>query len=191
MSTAHKLATYDDLLAYPEDVKAEVLGGEIYVQPSALPDHCHAQFALGHFIGGPFHGYGDGPGGWWILPEIDVRLGPHDIVRPDVAGWRRARLPHPWGTRPIDVVPDWICEILSPSTERFDRVRKQQLYARHGVPYYWLVDPAERVLEAYVLDADHWRIAGTYDDTAVARVPPFDAIELPVGRLFPPAPPSS
>lgn len=189
MSTARKLATYDDLLAYPEDVKAELLGGEIHVQPAALPRHGRVQLALGRLVGGPFDGDTEGPEGWWILPEVDIRLGPHDVVRPDLTGWRRPRLPDPWNTRPIDVVPDWICEILSPTTEKLDRVRKQQLYARHGVPYYWIVDPAERVLEAYVLDAGQWRIAGAYDDTALARIPPFDAIELAVGRLFPPEPP--
>nr|WP_276600063.1 MULTISPECIES: Uma2 family endonuclease [unclassified Nannocystis] len=188
VSIARKLATYDDLLAYPSEVKTEIFAGEIHVQPSALPGHGRAQLALGRFIGGPFDGDADGPDGWWILQEIDVRLDPHNVVRPDVVGWRRARLPNPWNTRPIDVVPDWICEVLSPSTERIDRVRKQQLYARHGVPHYWLVNPIERVLEAYVLDGAQWRIAGTYDDTALARIPPFEAVELPVGRLFPPLP---
>ncbi|MFZ6182250.1 Uma2 family endonuclease [Nannocystis pusilla] len=188
MSTARKLATYDDLLAYPSEVKAEIFAGEIHVQPSALPGHSRAQRSLSHFIGGPFDDDTQGPQGWWILIEIDVRFGAHDVVRPDLVGWRRTRLPDLPHIRPIDVVPDWICEVLSPSTERVDRVRKQQLYARHGVPHYWLVDPIERVLEAYVLDGAQWRIAGTYDDTALARIPPFEAVELPVGRLFPPLP---
>ncbi|MCY1060669.1 Uma2 family endonuclease [Nannocystis sp. SCPEA4] len=190
MATARKLATYDDLLAYPSEVKTEIFDGEIHTQPSPLPGHGRAQLALGRYVGGPFDGDTQDPDGWWILQEIDVRFDGHNVVRPDVVGWRRARLPDPWGMRPIDVVPDWICEVLSPSTEKVDRVRKQHLYARHGVPYYWLVDPAERVLEAFVLDGAQWRIAGTYDDTALARIPPFDAIELPVGRLFPPLPPS-
>ena len=189
MSTARKLATYDDLYAYPSEVKTEIFDGEIHIQASTLPGHGRAQLALGRFVGGPFDDDTQGPDGWWILLEMDVRFDAHNVVRPDVVGWRRARLPEPWDMRPIDVVPDWICEVLSPSTEKVDRVRKQQLYARHGVPYYWLVNPAERVLEAYVLDGAQWRIGGTYDDTALARVPPFDAIELPVGRLFPPLPP--
>ncbi|PCC72051.1 Endonuclease, Uma2 family (restriction endonuclease fold) [Nannocystis exedens] len=189
MSTARKLATYDDLLAYPSEDKTEILDGEIHVQPSPRAGHSRAQRSLSHFVGGPFDDDTQGPDGWWILIEIDVRFDAHNIVRPDVVGWRRARLPEPWDMRPIDVVPDWICEVLSPSTAKIDRVRKQQLYARHGVPHYWLVDPSERVLEAYVLDGPQWRIAGTYDDTALARVSPFEAIELPVGRLFPPPPP--
>lgn len=186
MSTARRLATYDDLLALPEDVKAELLAGEVHVQPGPLPGHARAQRALGRFVGGPFDDDRDGPEGWWIFTELDVRFGPHDVVRPDLSGWRRARLPDPWRARPIDVVPDWVCEILSPSTERIDRVTKQRLYADHGVAHYWIVDPSERVLEAYVLDRGQWRIAGTYDDTAVVRIPPFEAIELAVGRIFPP-----
>ena len=187
---APKRATYDDLLALPDDVHAEVLGGEVIVKPSTLPRHGHVQGALSRFIGGPFHhddGRG-GPGGWWLIPEVDVRLAAHDIVRPDLAGWRRPRLPEPWGTRPIDVVPDWICEILTPSNQAHDRVRKRHLYARHGVPHYWLVDPEERTLEALRLVDGLWVDAGSHDETAVARVPPFDAIELEVGRLFPPPP---
>nr|WP_276605008.1 Uma2 family endonuclease [Nannocystis sp. RBIL2] len=159
------------MLAYPSEVKAEIFAGEIHVQPSALPGHSRAQRSLSHFIGGPFDDDTQGPEGWWILIEMDVRFGAHDIVRPDLVGWRRTRLPELPDIRPMDLVPDWICEVLSPSTERIDRVRKQQLYARHGVPHYWLVNPIERVLEAYVLDGAQWRIAGTYDDTALARIP--------------------
>ncbi|MDC0721571.1 Uma2 family endonuclease [Nannocystis bainbridge] len=189
MSTARKLATYDDLLADPSEAKTEIFDGEIHVQPSPLAGHGRAQLALGRFIGGPFDGDRRGPGGWWILAEMDVRFDVHNVVRPDVVGWRRSRLPDPWNSRPIDVVPDWICEVLSPSTAKIDRVRKRQLYARHGVPHYWLVDPIDRVLEAFVLDGAEWRLAGTYDDTDIARIPPFEAIEIPLEELFPPLPP--
>ncbi len=186
MATAAKLATYDDLLALPEEVRAEVLGGELVTQPSGLPEHGRLQAGLGRFLGGPFDFDDGGPGGWWIVAEIDVRFGPHDITRPDVAGWRRERLASPWGKRPIDVVPDWICEILSPSSITRDRVYKQRLYARHGVPFYWLIDPAARTLEALALEGGRWVVVGAHDATAVVRVPPFDAVELPLGRLFPP-----
>lgn len=188
MQPARKLATYADLLALPEAVHAEVLAGEVIVQPSALPRHSHVQRALSSFIGRPFDdddGRG-GPGGWWILLEVDVRFDPHDIVRPDVVGWRRPRLPNPWDERPIDVVPDWICEIVSPSNQAHDRVRKRQLYARHGVPFYWIIDPAERTLEALRLVDGVWTDAGSHDATSTARIPPFHEIELEVGRLFPP-----
>jgi Uma2 family endonuclease len=141
-------------------------------------------------IGGPYDdddGRG-GPGGWWILLEVDVRFGLHDVVRPDLAGWRRERLPSPWDVRPIDVVPDWVCEVLSPSNAPHDRVRKRALYARHGVPYYWIVDPTGRTLEALRLDpaTGAWIEVGAYDDQSTAGIAPFEAVALEVGRLFPP-----
>lgn len=187
MSTpASKLATYDDLLALPSDVRAEVIDGQIVTAPAPLPRHSRVQRAAARFIGGPFDdddGRG-GPGGWWIFVEVDVRLGPHDVVRPDLAGWRRERFPRPGAVRPIDVSPDWVCEISSPSTAAQDRVHKRALYARSNIPHYWLCDPEARVLEALTLREGVWVEAGVYGDGTVARIPPFEAIEFEVGRLF-------
>ena len=150
------------------------------------------QRSLGGFIGKPYDdddGHG-GPGGWWILTEVDVQLAAHRVVRPDVAGWRRERFPDPRGQRPVLVVPDWICEVVSPAKPAHDRVTKRRLYAAHGVPFYWIVDPEERTLEALRLDVDahEWREVGAYGDDDVARIAPFEAVELEVGRLFFPAP---
>ena len=193
---ARKLATYEDLLALPEDVRAEVIGGQIVVTPSPLPEHGWIQLSVGRTIGGPFDvgGFGGGrtgPGGWWILAEVDVRLSPHDIVRPDVAGWRRQRLPDPWGKRPIDVVPDWVCEILSPATARYDRGPKMRLYVEHGVGHCWLIDPTLRTLEAYAAEPDaegrrRWVRLGCWAEDDEVRLPPFEAEPLRVGLLFPP-----
>lgn len=188
---APTLATYEDLLALPEGARGEIVAGELQLSPSPRPRHSRTQRALSGFIGQPFDdddGHG-GPGGWWILTEVDVRLSPHDIVRPDLAGWRRDRLgADPWDTLPIDVIPDWICEVLSPSNAAHDRVTKRRLYARHRVPYYWLVDPQTRTLEALRLEGELWVETGSWGEGDVARVEPFDAIELDVGRLFVPAP---
>jgi Uma2 family endonuclease len=186
MSAAVELATYDALLSLPPDVKAELLGGSVELSPSPLPRHSRAQRALGRYVGGPFDDDdGDGgPGGWWILQEVDVRLSWHDVVRPDLVGWRRERLPEPAELRPIDVVPDWVCEVTSPSNARRDRVDKARLYLKAGVPYYWLVDPETRVLEALVREGGRWVEAGRFGDGDVVRVPPFEAIELQVTRLF-------
>lgn len=186
VESARKPSTYVDLLALPEETRAEVLGGEIVVSPARLPRHSTVQRTLSRFLGGPFdddHGR-EGPGGWWIFVEVDVQLSPHDVVRPDMTGWRRERLPRPGAARPIEVAPDWICEVLSPATAARDRVAKRGLYGRAGVPWYWLIDPQARVLEALRREGDAWLEVGTYDDTATARIPPFDAIELEVGRLF-------
>jgi Uma2 family endonuclease len=187
---AARLATYQDLLALSADVRAEILGGQIVCAPAPLPKHSKAQGALRSFIGGPFDdddGFG-GPGGWWIFVEVDVQLGPHDVVRPDLVGWRRERLPEPAERRPIDVPPDWICEVLSPSTAAHDRVTKRDLYARAGVPHYWIVDVDARTLEAFALEAGRWVLLGNHDESSVARIAPFVAVELAIGRLFLPRP---
>ncbi|MEM6954487.1 MAG: Uma2 family endonuclease [Myxococcota bacterium] len=191
MEPAPKLATYEDLVSLDEDVRAEIIAGSLVTPPSPLPEHGRAQRTLSRYIGGPFDdddGRG-GPGGWWILLEIDVRLERHTIVRPDVAGWRRARLEAPWGIRPIDVAPDWICEIVSPSNAGHDRVTKANLYLEHGVPHYWMLDPTARVLEAFARSeeegAAHWKRLGAWSE-GTARIPPFEAIELEIERFFPP-----
>jgi len=185
-SHQRKLATYADLLALPQDTQAEVLGGDVVLSPAPLPRHSKAQGSARRFIGGPFDdddGHG-GPGGWWIFVEVDVTLTPHDIVRPDLAGWRRDRLSHPGRVRPIDVVPDWVCEVLSPSTAARDRIVKRRLYAQAGIPFYWLIDPELRALEALALRDGVWVELGVFDEAATARIAPFEAIELDIGRLF-------
>lgn len=187
MEPAKKRATIDDLFALPPDARAELIDGAIVHLPPPLPEHGLGQGAIRSFIGRPFHdddGRG-GPGGWWIFPEVEVAMGA-DVVRPDLAGWRRERLPSPWGMRPIRVVPDWICEALSPSNERHDRVYKSNLYARAGVAFYWILNPAERLLEAFELRDGGWLRGGAWGPGDTARIRPFDAIELEVGRLFPP-----
>lgn len=183
---ATRLATYADLLALPEDVRAEILGGSLITAPAPLPKHSNAQRALGRFIGGPFHddhGHG-GPGGWWIFVEVDVQLGTHNVVRPDLSGWRRERLPDPAEIRPFEIVPDWVCEILSPSTAMHDRVTKRKLYAEYGVPYHWLIDTDARLLECFELKDRRWTLTDTYSENDTARIPPFEEVELQVARLF-------
>ncbi|HVW29777.1 MAG TPA: Uma2 family endonuclease [Polyangiaceae bacterium] len=182
---ARKPATYADLLGLPEQTRAEILAGEIVVAPAPLPRHSKAQGAIRRFVGGPYDdddGHG-GPGGWWIF-EVDVALSREDVVRPDVAGWRRARLLQPGSKRPIEIVPDWVCEVLSPATAARDRVQKRALYARAGVGHYWIVDPEARVLEALTLREGNWLEQGVYDESATARIAPFDDVTIDVGRLF-------
>ncbi len=183
---AARLATYDDLLALGEAARAEVLAGAIVTMPAPLPRHSKAQGAIRRFIGGPFDdddGHG-GPGGWWIFEEVDVRLEPHEIVRPDLSGWRRERLENPGEQRPIDVAPDWVCEVLAPATARRDRTQKRALDARHSIRHYWIVDPDARTLEAFELSGGRWVLIDAYDEQTTARIPPFTEVELPVGRLF-------
>jgi Uma2 family endonuclease len=186
---AEKLATYEDLLRLPDGVRGEIIAGEIHTAPAPLPKHSKAQGAIRRFVGGPYDdddGFG-GPGGWWSFVAVDVQLARHDVVRPDLAGWRRPRLPNPADTRPIEVAPDWVCEVESPSTARNDRVTKRDLYAKHRVGHYWVVDVDARTLEAFQLVDDKWVLSGNFDETAVARIAPFEEVELAVGRLFLPA----
>jgi Uma2 family endonuclease len=181
---ARRRARYEDLLALPAEVRAEILDGEISTLPAPRPRHSKPEGAIRRFVGGPFDdddGFG-GPGGCWIFVEVDVQLG-EDVVRPDLSGWRRSRLPQP-DSRPIAIVPDWICEVLSESNEAHDRVTKRKLYAQHGVSHYWIVDPMARTVEALSLEGGHWVDAGSFDETALARIAPFEEIELPIGRLF-------
>ncbi len=168
----------------PDDVRAEIVAGAIVVAPAPRPRHSKTQGALRRFIGGPFDdddGRG-GPGGWWIFIEVDVRLG-RDIVRPDLPGWRRERLADP-DAPPIETVPDWICEVISKSNAAHDRVTKRRLYAEAGVRHYWIADPEARTLETFTLEAGRWTDAGSFDETARARIAPFDGVELDVGALF-------
>lgn len=193
MDAATKLATWQDLLALPEGRKGEVLRGVLVTPPAPLPRHSSVQGKLRRIIGGPFDdddGSG-GPGGWWIFLEVDVRLSPHDIVRPDIAGWRRERLQNPWDLRPIDVVPDWICEVTSTSNAGYDRVTKRELYANFGVSHYWIADPAARTLETLRLDpaTKRWVDSGAFDATSRARIAPFEEVEVDLSRVFPPPPP--
>jgi Uma2 family endonuclease len=185
MTRAHKPATYEALLGLPVDVKAEVIAGVVQERLASSPRHAKAHGAIRRFVGGPFDeddGFG-GPGGWWIFLEVDVQFSPHDILRPDLTGFRRTRLSD-LDERPFTVIPDWVCEVISPSTARHDRVAKRRLYAAHGVKHYWLVDPETRTLEALELREGVWMEVGVYDEESVVRIRPFEEVELPIGRLF-------
>ena len=177
-------ATYADILAAPEGVTAEVIDGVLHTQPRPLPRHGLVEFHLsGLLAGGPARPNG----GWWILPEVEVSL-TGSVVVPDIAGWRRStRLDFP-GERPIETVPDWTCEIASPSTEARDRVRKADLYARAGVGHYWIVNPATRTLEAFERRDGGWLRVGAWEGEASAAIAPFAELEIALGRLWPPEP---
>lgn len=188
---ALKLATLDDLLALDAEARVELIDGQLVPKAEANARHGKAQRTVATAIGGPFDdGDNGGPGGWWILTETRIQLG-QEVYRPDIAGWRRERLPNPAEQTPVVVIPDWCCEVLSPGPTniRRDRVTKRTAYARAGVRYYWLVDPEARVLEALELDGGGWRECGAWDDTAHdARIVPFEEIALDVGRFFFPIP---
>ncbi|MCU1349607.1 MAG: uncharacterized protein JWO56_2637, partial [Acidobacteria bacterium] len=140
----HSPATYDDLLKVPDNMVAELIDGELYVSPRPRAVHGHAAAVLGAGLMPPFHFGRGGPGGWWILDEPEIHFGPRidkQVTVPDLAGWRRERMPELPDDHRFRVVPDWVCEIASPSTGRLDRVVKMPLYAKHGVAHAWIIDP--------------------------------------------------
>jgi Uma2 family endonuclease len=180
---ARKLATYTDVLAAPPNVIAQVIFGTLYTQPRPAGPHTRAASVLGMDIGGPFDRGRGGPGGWVILDEPELHLG-HDILVPDIAGWRRERMGETPSTAFISLAPDWVCEVLSPSTEAIDRSEKMAIYAREGVGHAWLVQPLVRTLEVYRRQGTAWLRVGAWYDGAVVRAEPFDAIELELGALW-------
>ena len=176
-------ATYADIEALAENLVGEILNGELVVSPRPAPRHANSSSGLGALLGVPF-GFGrGGPGGWRILDEPELHLGP-DVVVPDLGGWRRERMPSLPETAFFPLAPDWVCEVLSESTRRRDRVRKLPIYAREGVGHVWLIDPEPRTLEVYRREGDGWRLVGTWADTDKVRAEPFDAIELELALLW-------
>ena len=176
-------ARYEDLLAVPDHMVAEILDGDIYTTPRPAVPHALATTGLGGDLIGPFDRGRGGPGGWWILAEPELHLGP-DVVVPDLAGWRRARLTAMPRGAFLEIPPDWACETVSPATERIDRGHKLALYAREGVGHAWLLNPLAETLEAYRLEQGRWLLLVTYAGDVSARVEPFEAIELELWRLW-------
>jgi Uma2 family endonuclease len=180
-------ATYQDVLDAHPHVVAELVAGVFYTPPRPALPHAAAETALAGELLRPFGRGRGGPGGWVFFVEPELHLGPSadfDVLVPDLAGWRRERMP----TKPRDawsgLAPDWVCEVVSPSTEAFDRGEKMPVYARHGVRRAWLVDPLEKTLEAYENDDGVFRPRGTFRGEAKARIAPFDAIELELAALW-------
>lgn len=185
---AGKPATYQDVLDAPEHTIAQVIDGELHVQPRPAFFHAFATSGLGTDLGNPFQRGRGGPGGWWILFEPELHLG-RDILVPDLAGWRKERLPTIPDAAWSELAPDWVCEVHSPSTRRTDRMLKSRVYAREGVGWIWFVDPRDRAVEIWRLtDSGEWLVHGIWDPSEPARLPPFDAIELDPSQWFPPEP---
>ncbi len=155
--------------------------------PTPAPAHQGIVARILRRIGGPFD-EDDDSGGWWILPEVDVELGAHLVLQPDVAGWRRERVPAFPYERPIRIAPDRVCEILSPANARRDRLQKVPIYLASGVPFLWIIDTAAPLLEAYKAQEQAWPRLEAWLDEDVACVAPFYAVELQLGRLLPPRP---
>lgn len=181
---ARRKATYQDVLDAPRHKVAEIVAGELRLSPRPAKPHAAAATALGEELGPPFKRGRGGPGGWILLDEPELHLG-EDILVPDLAGWRRERMPVLTNDAPhFDMAPDWVCEVLSRSTAKMDRAEKLPIYAREGVPHAWLVDPIDRTLEVLRLEQGRWSIVAVHRDDERVRAEPFDAIELDLGVLW-------
>ena len=178
-----KPASYEDLFDLPENMVGEIIAGRLVTHPRPAPRHARVYSALGGQIWNPFDAGRDGPGGWWILDEPELHL-ERDILVPDIAGWKRERMPKLPDTAWFELPPDWTCEILSPATARVDRAEKLPIYARHGVRHAWLIDPDLRTLEVFENHAGQWLLLTVLEDSAAVSQPPFDAISFSLSSLW-------
>ena len=182
-TSARRPATYEDVLGVPDHLVAEILDGELHTSPRPAMPHAIASTRLSGNLGDPFDRGRGGPGGWWIVIEPELHLGA-DVAVPDLAGWTRTRVPElPRGAF-VEVAPDWVCETVSPSTERIDRGKKMAIYARHGVSHLWLLNPLNETLEAYRREQGHWLLLETHTGDVSVRIEPFEAIELELWWLW-------
>lgn len=171
-------ATLADLEALPPELKGEIIDGELYVQPRPRARHARVEGLIVGSTQGPYDLGRGGPGGWWILPEPGVELPGSPEFSPDVAGWRRERLPELPQDDPIRVAPDWICEVLSPSTRGYDFIKKRPFYARIGVSWLWYVDVEARSISVSHLRDGAWVEMAVHGDEERVRLQPFPEVEL-------------
>ena len=176
-------ATYADIEALPTHVVGQIAFGVLHAHPRPAPRHSRSATAVSGELWNPFERGRGGPGGWVLLVEPELHLGEHVVV-PDIAGWRRERLPRLPDTAYIETPPDWICEVLSPATARFDRTDKLAVYAAFAVKHCWYVDPLARTLEVFALAGDKWLIAQTYKDAEPVAAPPFEVHSFALDVLW-------
>lgn len=178
-------ATYADLLRVPDTMVAEIVDGELVVSPRPATPHAFAAAEIAADLLPVFHGADarSGPGGWWILPEPELHLA-DDVLVPDLAAWRCERMPFVPNAPAIGLAPDWLCEILSPSSVRHDRIAKMRSYAREGVTWVWLVDPLARTLESFRREADRWALVSSHAGDERTQAEPFAGLAIQLGRWW-------
>jgi Uma2 family endonuclease len=163
---------------------AEIANGRLHLHPRPASRHARASFIMAGQLHGPFQGGPDSPGDWHFAIEPELHFA-DDVLVPDLAGWRRARMPVYPDTAFFTLAPDWVCEILSPSTRRFDVTEKRALYAANGVAHLWLLDPDSRILEVFTLTAGAWTLAAAFQDGNDIRAAPVEALNFPLNALCP------
>jgi len=183
---AKKEAVYEDLYDLPENMTGEIIDGELIVTPRPAPKHVYTTSVLDKKIGSPYQfGESGGPGGWIILVEPEIKFAEEcNPIVPDLAGWKAERFPKAIETNWISVAPDWVCEMLSPRTRKYDRMKKMPKYARFEVQYAWLIDPSNRTLEVFQLRQGEWVVTGFYEEDDKVRAEPFTEIEIDLSSLW-------
>ncbi len=183
LATVLKKASYEDLYSIPDNMIGQIIDGELFAMPRPSFRHSNVASVMTYEISGPFQRGRGGPGGWIILYEPEICLD-EDILVPDLAGWKKERLPRPPEKNYTTVPPDWICEVLSPATFRIDRIKKMRIYARFGVSYVWLVDPIAKTLEVFRLESERWLLLSAHSENDKVRAEPFQEIEIALEHLW-------
>ena len=187
MSEALKKKSFDELYKelcdLPSNFVGEIINEELVVMPRPASKHAMASSILGGLLSGPFGLGKGGPGGWWIIDEPELRF-PYDVIVPDISGWKKERMPVYPDVTQFELSPDWVCEVLSPSTARYDKISKLKIYAENKVPYYWIVDPLNRVLEIFTLDKKTYKLAFVFGKNDLVKAPPFEELEFDLGNLW-------
>ncbi|HWO22609.1 MAG TPA: Uma2 family endonuclease [Kofleriaceae bacterium] len=182
---ARRRALYEAYCAVPEHQRAEIIDGTLHVSPKLAPHQANAKTGLGSELNSAFQRGRGGPGGWWILFEPELHLVSLEPMAPDIAGWRVERMPALPEIAYFTLAPDWVCEVLSKSTEAIDRMKKLPIYAAHSVSHVWLIDPIAKTLEVHTLGDDRrWRDVRIYEGDARVRAEPFAAIEIELAGLW-------
>lgn len=184
MTRPHGTATYQDILDAPDGMLAQIINGELDLQPNGAPDHQDASSELATDLKFHFRKTKYKPGGWLILPEMLVKLVDGEIYRPDIAGWKTETLPKAPDELPVTTVPDWVCEVLSPSTRNIDRSKKMPVYAQSGVKHYWIIDPRAKTLEVFELQGDKWVLTSIASGDDVISFDPFPEVEIDLQYLW-------
>lgn len=174
---------YQQLEALPENLVGEIINGTLHATPRPSGSQGRAASALGTDIGTPYDRGKGGPRGWWIIDEPELHPDEQVLV-PDIAGWRHETLPSIPQDHRFTVPPDWVCEVLSPSTGKTDRIEKMPIYASHKVEYQWLLDPLAKTLETFVLKDGQWTLSGSFKDDDKVSLKPFESVELDFSELW-------
>lgn len=180
---AKREATYEDLYHIPENMTGQIIDGELIVTPRPASRHIEVASSLGGELVPPYRFGRGGPGGWLIYDKPEIHLGKHVLV-PDLAGWKRERLSISPDEHRFTVPPDWICEILSPSTARTDRIEKRRIYAQYHVQYAWIIDPTLLTLEVFKLESGTWVVRGLHAEHEKVRAEPFTEVEIDLANLW-------